>query len=486
MNKMKKIKVILSAVLFVALSGLCSCNDKPQETVTQQPQPGHQPAVETTAKTIENEVPDYIANRGIIIRGEKVEQDRGYYFKSPEKGGAWYYDYVCDCNLSIDTTEEEFAAFLERFSFFDDSPHYIDKDNYSLSRNNGNGVNSYTSFQIVWSSTFREDLSDGGIYFGGDPGHGEPAFYDAEGKYVIFSEMNIPDEVLLVFLEPVMVEVSIETSDNEKEFSSKESETISACIDAMHNLRATKVSMDKEGVLTDSDYILVSFMTQKGMVHDYYVVNDQYLVYGDTVYELSNATDFVKTIEKNVPGLNDGDDNLKAWEDFEEIIGEDKYSSLQKFIPLFDENETFYFYPDNKERSFRDFMDDNEGAWTISNFSLVDMNDDGNDELILYTDFGPGATFVISINDDKYYGKFFTAREMRDIQNNGSFIGSGGEGREYFNKMEISEEKMEYVTFDQKPGSDEENQWTDEYYENYLKENFSDPALEWELNYRVE
>ena len=41
MNKMKKIKVILSAVLFVALSGICSCNDKPQETVTQQPQPGH-------------------------------------------------------------------------------------------------------------------------------------------------------------------------------------------------------------------------------------------------------------------------------------------------------------------------------------------------------------------------------------------------------------------------------------------------------------
>ena len=84
-------------------------------------------------------------------------------------------------------------------------------------------------------------------------------------------------------------------------------------------------------------------------------------------------------------------------------------------------------------------------------------------------------------------GKYVIFSEMNiPDEVNGSFIGSGGEGREYFNKLEISEEKMESVTFDQKPGSDEENQWTDEYYENYLKENFSDPALEWELNYRVE
>ena len=114
------------------------------------------------------------------------------------------------------------------------------------------------------------------------------------------------------------------------------------------------------------------------------------------------------------------------------------------------------------------------------------MNGDGNDELILYTDFGPGATFVISTIDDKYFGLFFTAREMRDIQNNGFYIGSGGGGREYFYKLVISEENMESVAFEEKPGSDEENQWTDEYYENYLNDNYSDPASKWELDYRVE
>ncbi len=179
-------------------------------------------------------------------------------------------------------------------------------------------------------------------------------------------------------------------------------------------------------------------------------------------------------------------ETVSIWDGFEDKMSESEYLSLLNYSPLFDENEKFYYYPNNEEQSFKDFIEDNEGAYTISYFSLVDMNGDGNDELILYTDFGPGATFVISTIDDKYFGLFFTAREMRDIQNNGYYIGSGGGGREYFCKLVISEENMESVVFEEKPGSDEENQWTDEYYENYLNENYSDPASKWKLDYRVE
>ena len=180
------------------------------------------------------------------------------------------------------------------------------------------------------------------------------------------------------------------------------------------------------------------------------------------------------------------DENKNVWDSFKGKMSDDQYLSLQKFTPLFDENENFYFYPDGEDRSFKEFVNYNEGTWTVSDFSLVDMDGDENDELILYTDFGPGSTFVISVIDERYYGMFFTAREMRDIQNNGYYIGNGGSGREYFNKLEISKEKMEPVTFEQKPGDDEENRWTEEYYEKFLKENYSDPATKWELKYVVE
>ena len=125
-------------------------------------------------------------------------------------------------------------------------------------------------------------------------------------------------------------------------------------------------------------------------------------------------------------------------------------------------------------------------TFTITDLALADMDGNGEDELILYSDYGPGMTFVITMIDSKYYGSFFSAREMTDIQNNGSFIGSGGDGRESFNQLEISKENMVAVSFAQKPGIDEEEQWTDEYYENFLNENYSDDVIAWKINFVVE
>ena len=180
------------------------------------------------------------------------------------------------------------------------------------------------------------------------------------------------------------------------------------------------------------------------------------------------------------------DEVVSIWENLKGNMSDDEYSSLEKYIPLFEDNEKFYFFAVKEERSFKDLANELDETFTITDLALVDMDGNGVDELILYSDYGPGMTFVITMIDSEYYGSFFSAREMTDIQNNGAFIGSGGDGRESFNQLEISKENMVAVSFAQKPGIDEEEQWTDEYYENFLNENYADDVIAWKINFVVE
>ena len=295
MYKKNLFRVFYGAILFVALIGLCSCKSKTSETITPKPQVTS--ATAKPPKIVLDKVPDYILNRGIIIRGEKVENGRGYYIKAPDKDITWYYDYVCDCNLSEETSEEEFSKFLERFSFYDETP-YEYGDGAFLHPDDGES--SSTSIQIRWAWNYSGDLSKGTVYYESDNGVNRPVFFDAEGKYILTNEGYIPDEVLLAFLEPLMVKVDIETSNDNEVFSSEDTDVISICVGAMHNLSATSVNMDANELISNNEYIHISFTTDKDRIHEYYVVNQQYLVDGDIVYELSNASDFVKTMENDV------------------------------------------------------------------------------------------------------------------------------------------------------------------------------------------
>ena len=179
--------------------------------------------------------------------------------------------------------------------------------------------------------------------------------------------------------------------------------------------------------------------------------------------------------------------NSFDWEQYKDSMDERQFSSLSKYISLFEEDKTFYYYQIEKECSLSDLKESFEiDNYTVQNFTLVDMNDDGEEELIANFDLGPGLTFVFTIIDEKYYGSFFSAREMRELQANGNFSASGGAADTYFCKLNISKEKMESVSFAEKHGWGEECNWTEQEYEDFMKENYSNPAKFWDLNIQID
>lgn len=172
-------------------------------------------------------------------------------------------------------------------------------------------------------------------------------------------------------------------------------------------------------------------------------------------------------------------DNDNSWEDFKEKISEEEYYALIKYIPLFDENKEFYCFPLEKKCSLQSlktlFEVDNYWVW---DFSLIDMDGNEEMEIVITTSLGPGITFVISEIDDEYYGSYYSSREMSNLHKNGTFVGSGSASNQKFSKLSITKEGFETRIFEEKSGWGDESNWTEDYYEQFMEENYSDP-IEW-------
>ena len=182
---------------------------------------------------------------------------------------------------------------------------------------------------------------------------------------------------------------------------------------------------------------------------------------------------------------NDQTEDNSVWDDLRSSIGEEQFKEFERYLPLFTDKKKFYSFAQKDYCSFEDIKEAGE-PYTIDSFALADMDGNGEAELILQCGIGPGETYVISIIDDEYYATFFGAREMHDLQTDGKFIGSGGAADTYFCKLDISKEKIESVSFAEKHNGDEDGDWTESEYEDFMKENYSDPAKFWDLNIQID
>ena len=66
-------------------------------------------------------------------------------------------------------------------------------------------------------------------------------------------------------------------------------DVIGLYIDAMHELYANEKNMDASEVLASGEVTKISFTTETGVVHDYYLVDGNYLVYNGQVYYVRNC-----------------------------------------------------------------------------------------------------------------------------------------------------------------------------------------------------
>ena len=225
------------------------------------------------------EVPDYIANRGIILRGKKGENTRS----DVETKSPWYVRYQTDCNLSIESSEEELIEFAKNIS--EDATFYGDgeKTGASIRKLKKSGSPEYM-YDIVKSPNV-EDVSQGYRmhYFEEGMSCGTEVFYDPSGKFLLDTACwGINDDVVLKFLEPVMTEVSVNS------VSSDDEEVVQDYIDAMHNLEASLTDKKPYDVLGEDDAITVIFTSKDFKEFTYRFTGEKYLIYNDEVYDIGS------------------------------------------------------------------------------------------------------------------------------------------------------------------------------------------------------
>lgn len=231
------------------------------------------------------EVPDEISGRGLILRGGMSED--GYYRSGTSGTPNWFMDYVTDCNLMIDGTDEEFEEFALRLdenagfpgSEPDFPPYYsatinIDDHPYTI----------YRTEYITW------DCSEGYIDTH-SPSYDTtvPTFFDPSGRYIFaLRYYDDIDEILLRFLEPVMSRVEVTFADGSSE-SSSDDEVIGRFVDSFHELEAIETEDDADTILAEGGITQISFTTAEGNVHDYFLTDTGCLVYNGQVYSISAA-----------------------------------------------------------------------------------------------------------------------------------------------------------------------------------------------------
>ena len=260
----------------------------------------------------EEEVPERIANRGIILMGGDHEPK--YRAEYPSRyntygSNIWFYDYMCDCNLKVPASDDEFRAYCERFSqygevtfngFGTDQVCFIKVPNYNL-------PDTHYAYVYIYRTCYGyRDYSDGYVLYDGDPGYGVPIYYDPTGKYIMEIDGQAPiDELYLEFIEPEMVSVDFWFSLSEPIYF-EDDETVQLFVDAIHELRLKKVDIDITPHAMAEIFIGLSFTDVNGYTNHYKIV-DQYLLHGYDAYYIENpdALQFMEEYIATPPEVED-------------------------------------------------------------------------------------------------------------------------------------------------------------------------------------
>jgi hypothetical protein len=171
----------------------------------------------------------------------------------------------------------------------------------------------------------------------------------------------------------------------------------------------------------------------------------------------------------------------KAEEEAEEEI----INALNSYDNLINGDETFTDLYSLEEETFEEFCESisEAGEPEIRRVTYVDLDGQNGKELILDLGTNAGVYLILSHIDGKYYGNMTTTRCFEELQNDGTYRGSGGAGDSYYMRATISTESYteEYIAEYHDGVFTVDSEEVDDY-EGWLSENFSDPAYWWEKN----
>ena len=299
--KRKNLNFIIGSILLFCMVG---CNepdtsvssvdvddDIPVITHTQEQQPA--------VRIVLDEVPEYISNRGVILRGKNNDNTHRHDVDS-DISAPWYERYLADCNLSVESSEEEIKAFVKKIDEDATFPTGYDGSTVGcVEKRKRSGSPEYI-FRIHQTYKYKEDCSKGYVMYYVDDGMscGTPVFFDPSGKYLLDTALwDIPDDILIKFLEPEMTEIKY-TPDflgAGEETTVTKSEDIEKVLDIMHSLEV-RLEKEEHPELDMAEYqSMIRFTDVNGNVNEYIIIG-AYLIHGENTYYVENS-DKLKELE---------------------------------------------------------------------------------------------------------------------------------------------------------------------------------------------
>lgn len=165
-------------------------------------------------------------------------------------------------------------------------------------------------------------------------------------------------------------------------------------------------------------------------------------------------------------------------EESQEIV-----NAMYRFDCIINGDETFTDLYSLEEETFEEFCEglSEAGEPEIRRVTYVDLDGQNGKELILDLGTNAGVYLILSHIDGKFYGKMTTTRCFEELQNDGTYRGSGGAGDAYYMRATISKDAYteEYIAEYHDDVFTVDGEEYDDY-EGWLSENFSDPAYWWE------
>lgn len=178
-------------------------------------------------------------------------------------------------------------------------------------------------------------------------------------------------------------------------------------------------------------------------------------------------------------------EKAKTSEETEDKAEEEIINALNSYDSLINGDETFTNLYSLEEETFEEFCESisEAGEPEIKRVTYVDLDGQNGKELILDLGTNAGVYLILSHIDGKYYGNMTTTRCFEELQNDGTYRGSGGAGDSYYMRATISTESYteEYIAEYHDGVFTVDGEEVDDY-EGWLSENFSDPAYWWEKN----
>ena len=236
-------------------------------------------------------VPDYLSERGIIFRGPlNVVNSKCSYRCCTYGTDDWRVDYVSSQSLKVESTDEEFEEFCSRFSFISepDFRRFNGMHDYAVDFRG----EKYNNFGILRTCLYTGDISEGYSYVEGDPGYSIPIYIDPTGKYILSESSNIEidDDTLLEFLEPMMTEMILTYPElyGAQRMLSDDPETVKLFVGGLHELECTLTEEDASKYTDDPLMNRIEFTDENGKSHIYFF-NKIVLVDGDKVYDISSS-----------------------------------------------------------------------------------------------------------------------------------------------------------------------------------------------------